>query len=187
MAVLAPYRGPGFQEGRYSMHLLPLFFVVLAAALPAVSVRTSAVLTVIYLLLALPPLEPAAVRYAWGVQNINAMQVHIGHWVNRELPRTARVATNDIGAIAYFSRREIIDLMGLVTPAIIPYRKDGDAGVLRYLAETCPDLVVIFPAWFPTLAERPDLLEPRLRIRLEHNEVAGAAEMVVYRLKRCAV
>jgi hypothetical protein len=85
------------------------------------------------------------------------------------------------------SRREIIDLMGLVTPAIIPYRRDGDAGVMRYLAETCPDHVVIFPEWFPELAARRDLLEPRYRVRLARNEVAGADEMVVYRFKRCAV
>jgi arabinofuranosyltransferase len=187
MALLAPYRGPGFQEGRYSMHLLPLALLLLAAAIPRTFIRTSVVVAVVYLALAVPTLVPAAARYAWGVQNINAMQVHIGRWVDRELPRTARVATNDIGAIAYFSRREIIDLMGLVTPAIIPYRRDGDAGVLRYLEETCPDHVVIFPAWFPALAARADLLEPRLRVRLEHNEVAGDAEMVVYRVKRCAV
>ena len=30
MALLAPYRGPGFQEGRYSIHLLPLAIVVIA-------------------------------------------------------------------------------------------------------------------------------------------------------------
>jgi hypothetical protein len=77
--------------------------------------------------------------------------------------------------------------MGLVTPAIIPYRRDGEGGVLRYLTETCPDHVVIFPAWFPRLAARDDLLEVRYRVRLEHNEVAGADEMVVYRVKRCAV
>src|SRR5947208_3038017 len=32
MAVLAPYRGPGFQEGRYSIHLLPVAFLMLAVA-----------------------------------------------------------------------------------------------------------------------------------------------------------
>lgn len=169
------------------MHLLPVALVILGSALPARVVWTSAVLAGLYLVFAVPALLPAAERYAWGVQNINAMQVRIGHWVDRELPRTARVATNDIGAIAYFSRREIIDLMGLVTPAIVPYRRQGDDGVLRYLAETCPDHVVMFPEWFPTLAARADLLEPRLRVVLERNEVAGAAEMVVYRLKRCAV
>jgi hypothetical protein len=47
--------------------------------------------------------------------------------------------------------------------------------------------VVIFPAWFPKLAARDDLLEPRYRVKLERNEVAGADEMVVYRVKKCAV
>ena len=34
-------------------------------------------------------LMPAATRYAWAVQNINAMQVHLGHWVDahRRRPR----------------------------------------------------------------------------------------------------
>ncbi|MBI2156857.1 MAG: hypothetical protein HYU26_08130, partial [Candidatus Rokubacteria bacterium] len=93
----------------------------------------------------------------------------------------------DVGAIAYFSRREVIDLMGLVTPEIIPYRREGESGVLRYIALTCPDHVIVFPAWFPQLTARADLLEPVYRVRLERNEVAGAAEMVAYRLRRCAV
>jgi len=187
MALLAPYRGPGFQEGRYSMHLLPLALVVLAAAVPPSRRRAGRIAALVYLALAVPALVPAGTRYGWAVQNINAMQVDVGRWIDRELPRTARVATNDIGAIAYLSRRHIIDLMGLVTPAIIPYRRDGEAGVMRYLVETCPDHVVIFPAWFPALAARSDLLEPRYRVRLPRNEVAGADEMVVYRVKRCAV
>jgi hypothetical protein len=187
MALLAPYRGPEFQEGRYSMHLLPLALVVLAVALPRAWPRLTAALVAVYLALAVPALVPAATRYGWAVQNINAMQVHLGRWLDRELPRDARVAVNDIGAIAYFSRREIVDLMGLVTPEIIPYRREGEAGVARYLAETCPDHLVIFPAWFPRLAARDDLLEVRYRVKLEHNEVSGADEMVVYRLKRCAV
>ena len=187
MALLAPYRGPAFQEGRYSMHLLPLTVVALALAVTAARRRVAVAAVVLYLTLALPALVPAATRYGWAVQNINAMQVHLGRWIDRELPRDARLAVNDIGAIAYFSRREVIDLMGLVTPAIIPYRREGELGVLRYLVERCPDHVVIFPAWFPRLAARDDLLEALHRVRLPRNEVAGAAEMVVYRVKRCAV
>jgi arabinofuranosyltransferase len=186
-ALAAPYRGPAFQEGRYAMHLLPLALVVLAAVAPLRWPRAMFAASAIYLLVALPTLLPAATRYGWAVQNINAMQVHLGHWLDRELPRSSRVAVNDIGAIAYFSRREIVDLMGLVTPAIIPYRREGEGGVLRYVVETCPDHVVIFPAWFPQMAARADLLEPRYRVTLPRNEVAGADEMVVYRVKRCAV
>jgi hypothetical protein len=188
MALLAPYREPSFQEGRYSLHLLPIAMVTLAAVLPHRFPRSVFVGVVVYLLFAGPPLTAAAERYGRAVQNINAMQVHLGHWVDERLPADARLAVNDIGAIAYFSRRHIIDLMGLVTPDILPYRREkGDGGVIRYLAETCPDHVIVFPKWFPHLTRRDDLLEAIYRVRLHHNLVAAGDEMVVYRVKRCAV
>ena len=70
--------------------------------------------------------------------------------------------------------------MGLVTPSIIPYRKEGEPGVLRYLARTCPDYLVIFPAWFPQISSMTAEFTPLHRVRLEHNTVAGADEMVVF-------
>jgi arabinofuranosyltransferase len=193
MAVLAPYRGPGFQEGRYSIHLLPVAILILAAAWTAIARARQtrgarlAWPLLVYLAVALATLFPAAERYAWGVQNINAMQVHLGRWVDGHLPRTATLAVNDIGAIAYFSRRPVVDLMGLVTPEIRPYRREGEAGVVRFVIERCPDFVIIFPTWFPQLAARRELLAPIYSVRLERNEVSGGSEMVVYRLARCAV
>jgi arabinofuranosyltransferase len=194
MALLAPYRGPAFQEGRYSIHLLPLAVLTVAVAFggrrdaPPTSGRPARVgVMLAWLGIAAVTLVPAATRYGWAVQNINAMQVHLGRWADENVPTTARIAVNDIGAIAFFSRREIIDLMGLVTPEIIPYRRQGEGGVIRYLKEACPQYVIIFPAWFPRLAASADTVEPVYRVRLERNEVAGAAEMVVYRLARCAV
>jgi hypothetical protein len=123
---------------------------------------------------------PAASRYAWAVQNIDALQVHLGNWVRANTPAEARLALNDVGAITYVSRREVVDLMGLVTPNIIPYRRAGEAGVLRYLERSCPDYLIIFPAWFPALSAMSDRFTPIYRRRLEHNTVAGADEMVVY-------
>jgi hypothetical protein len=194
MALLAPYRGPAFQEGRYSIQLLPLAVLTVAVAFggrrdaqPIAGRRARLVVVLAWLGIAAATLVPAAARYGWAVQNINAMQVHVGRWVDENVPKTARVAVNDIGAIAFFSRREVIDLMGLVTPEIIPYRRQGESGVIQYLKEACPQYVIIFPAWFPRLAASADTLEPVHRVRLERNEVAGAAEMVVYRLTRCAV
>jgi hypothetical protein len=187
MAVLAPYRDPSFQEARYSLHLLPIAFAAAAVALGSLEGRGRQILGVCYLVVALGFLPAAAERYAWGVQNINAMQVHLGRWVAARTPESARIAVNDVGAIAFFSRREIIDLMGLVTPAIIPYRREGEHGVIRYIAETCPDYVIVFPNWFPELTGRSTLLAPIYRVRLARNEVSGGPEMVVYRLTRCTV
>jgi hypothetical protein len=185
MALLAPYRGPGFQEGRYSIHLLPLALVTIAVALGALARRHRRAVLLVWLALALWALLPAAERYAWGVQNIEAMQVRLGHWVTEHTPREARLAVNDIGAIAYVSRREIIDLMGLVTPAILPYRRQGEEGVIRFVVERCPDYVIVFPTWFPRLTARTDLLEPVERVRLDRVEVSGGPEMVVYRVRGC--
>lgn len=192
MALLAPYRGPGFQEGRYSSHLLPLAAVLLAV-LPGRRPggggwrRPAAAAAAVYLALAVVALAPAARRYGWGVQNINAMQVHLGHWVEVNTPRRARLALNDIGAIAYLSRREVIDLIGLVTPEIRPYRRQGEAAVLRFLLARCPEYVIVFPSWFPALTARTDLLDAVYRVRLESSLVAGGPEMVVYRLTRCGL
>ncbi len=187
MALLAPYRGPAFQEGRYSIHLLPLAVLVMAVALGAARARLRVAALVVYLVIALGTLVPASARYAWGVQNINAMQVHLGHWVDDHVPPTARLAVNDIGAIAFFSRRQVLDLMGLVTPEVIAYRREGEAGIFRYITATCPDFVIIFPTWFPRLAASVELLQPVYRVRLARPEVTGGPEMVVYRLTRCTV
>jgi hypothetical protein len=185
MALLAPYRGPGFQEGRYSIHLLPLAVLVLAVGVARLLERRLAL--IVWLGLAVWALVPAAERYGWGVQNIEAMQVRLGHWVAAHTRPRARVALNDIGAIAYVSRREVVDLMGLVTPEILPFRREGEDGVIRFVQDVCPDYVIIFPTWFPRLAGRTDLLEPLERVRLDRVEVAGGPEMVVYRVRRCAV
>ncbi|MBI3030113.1 MAG: hypothetical protein HYY64_11425 [Candidatus Rokubacteria bacterium] len=181
MALLAPYRGPSFQEGRYSTHLVPLAVVVAVVGLSGL-LRERRRRWVIggWLCLALVALWPGSLRYAWAVQNINAMQVHLGEWVTRNLPADARLALNDVGAIAFISRREVVDLMGLVTPEILAYRRAGETGVLRYLEQACPDYLIIFPAWFPRLAALSDRFSPVYRVGLPHNTVAGAAEMVVF-------
>jgi hypothetical protein len=182
MALLAPYRGPAFQEGRYSIHLLPLAIVVAIVGVDSVPRRNRlrlalGVLAIVATMAAAPA---AASRYAWAVQNIDAMQVHLGEWIAAHTPPSARLGLNDVGAIAYISRREVVDLMGLVTPAIIPYRREGEAGILRYLQRVCPDYLVIFPTWFPQLSAMSDRFTPIYRVRLEHNTVSGSDEMVVY-------
>ena len=206
MALLAPYRGPAFQEGRYSIQLLPLAICVAVTALSPSSLSPQGrgqqfelsrrlsgearaesdqgwlrrAIVVLFLAASVVPLWSGAGRYAWAVQNIDAMQVHLGRWVSEHTPPGARLALNDVGAIVYLGRREAVDVMGLVTPAIIPYRREGEKGVLRYLERACPDYLIIFPTWFPELASRGDRFTPVYRVRLERNTVAGADEMVVY-------
>jgi arabinofuranosyltransferase len=185
MALVAPYRGPSFQTGRYSSHLLPLAVVVafvgLGRVLDWLSARRLRGAVAALLLLGLAWRLPAGAQaYGWGVQNINAMQVRLGQWVAAETPPDALIALNDLGALSYFGQRRVIDLIGLATPEILPYRREGVDGLLRYLARRCPEYLVIFPAWFPELAGRSDLFRPLTGVTLPHNVVAGAATLTVY-------
>ena len=46
--------------------------------------------------------------------------VRWGKWFGKNTPRGSVIATPDIGAIGYFSARRVVDLAGLVTPAMVP-------------------------------------------------------------------
>jgi hypothetical protein len=185
MAVVAPYRGPAFQTGRYSTHLLPLAVVVallgLQRLLAARAGRPARALAGALLVLGLLWRLPAgATAYAWGVENINAMQVHLGRWVAEHTPPDTLVALNDLGALTYFGDRRVLDLVGLATPEVLPFRRAGSDGVLRFVRSRCPEYLVVFPEWFPELAARGDLFRPLTTVTLAHNVVAGAPTMVVY-------
>jgi hypothetical protein len=126
MALLAPYRGPGFQEGRYSIHLLPLAIATAVAPLAAVSAlrarRVAALALLAGVLVALPG---AASRYGWAVQNIEAMQVHLAHWVTDHTPPAARLGLNDVARSAFSALRDRRRRKGF--DHLLPYRREGRA------------------------------------------------------------
>jgi hypothetical protein len=66
----------------------------------------------------------------------------IGLWLRRNSPPDATVALEPIGYIGYFSRRRVIDEVGLVTPAMIPILRAGDGWFGRAMRRFQPDYVV---------------------------------------------
>ncbi len=120
--------------------------------------------------------------YAWNVDNINQMHVGIGHWVDEHVPPGAVLALNDIGAITYVSERPVVDLAGLITPEVVPIlrRPDRDAQLIDFMAGRGVEYVIIFPNWFPGLAEREDVLTPVHQVTLERRTIGGGERMVVY-------
>ncbi len=128
-----------------------------------------------------------ATEYAWNVRNIEETQVRIGRWLADETPADAVVATNDIGAIGFFSNRRVIDMVGLVTPEMLERlrrTRDREGAVLDYFRHDRPDYLVIFDDWYPGIARRSDLHEELLRVPIENNLTCGSPatrEMTVYR------
>jgi len=179
-----------FQAGRYSAYLAPLGVLMAAVGFVWLSDRVgrwrptvalAALLLVVGMLVR--DNRALAENYAWGVQNVNNMQVAVGKWA-RGLPEDAVLAVNDAGAIAYFSRHRIIDTVGVVNPELarhLAHYRSKQKGLLDYLAGRRPDYVIIFPSWYDRIVARPRLLKPVKRFALAHNVVCGERSMVVYK------
>lgn len=120
----------------------------------------------------------------WNVKNINDTQVHLGNWVKENTPEDSVLATNDIGAITYISQREIIDMVGLVSPEVLKatkgkYGQEKEEALWEYLQEQKPDYLIIFPSWYPYISTQEELIEI-YRVSLDRYTIIDG-EMVVYR------
>jgi len=115
-----------------------------------------------------------------AVSNINTMQVHLGAWVREHTAPGELVATNDIGAIGFISRRPILDTVGLIEPQIVEHYLHGGK-LLEYLKQRNPAYVIFFPNWYTDLAQRTDRLERVYSVALKLNVICGGRELVVYR------
>ncbi len=78
--------------------------------------------------------------HGMAVQNITDMQITMGKTAGEITAPTDTIATNDVGAIGYFSGRYVVDLIGLVTPM----KTFGEN-----LRDHRPMLLAIFDPWFP--------------------------------------
>jgi hypothetical protein len=128
-------------------------------------------------------------RYANDVRSINQADVAAGLWLAANTPAGALVAANDVGAIAYFSRQPIFDMIGLTSPESIdvlrrtPYlSEERDRQMKDLLLAQQVDYVAIFPAWFPWLAQDPMLHEVQ-RITVRSPSALGAADVVIYQVR----
>lgn len=115
--------------------------------------------------------------YSWNCQNINEVQVALGQWAAQNVMPEETIATNDAGAIRFFSQRRVLDLMGLNSHAVL---QRGRAAVL---AAERPRYLFVFPSWFPRLSRARELVKiyGARSQRYTICECPGQDEMVVLR------
>jgi hypothetical protein len=92
--------------------------------------------------------------YQESCKYISDRQVKTGHWIREHLPETAIVATHDVGAIAYYSQRKIVDMVGLITPEMIP--RIGNLSILKeFLREQNVSHLALLRNWFEVVNTAP--------------------------------
>jgi hypothetical protein len=140
---------------RYQHPVLPLLAVIagggvafLVAEALRRDVATKALAAAAVLVLAVPlwhHFETWRVLYRDASFETLADLETMAHDLNTIVRPGETLATHDIGAVAYYADYEVLDLVGLVNPDVVPYHKGRE--VALYLNVARPDYLLIFPEW----------------------------------------
>ena len=152
-----------YQYGRYLMPVLPFVFLLaiggLEELLEIVRARTSLLKTEntrrVVRAIAVLVIVGSTASAAWQRQDyyvetcryITQRQVATAVWVRDHLPGDAIVATHDVGALAYYSGRRIVDMVGLISPEMIGHIGRIDK-LLEYLRKQNVTHLAVLRSWF---------------------------------------
>ncbi|MFC5062686.1 hypothetical protein [Actinomycetospora atypica] len=137
-----------WHDGRYLQPFLPVVLLlavlgVCAVARAARDARTGRVLGVglvgVLTAFALVSTPTWALRQGEQAAGIRESAVSVAQWIRGNTPPDAVVAVNDVGAVAWFSDRRVVDLVGLTTPGFARPALDGSGALYEVLAHLPPE------------------------------------------------
>ena len=149
--VVAGFRGVRLFNW-YMVPIEPFYLLAAASGLASVRAQWVAALLVLWQLPAIDwhqPLLPAG-------ENLVREQLYydVGRDLRQSLPSTALVASPEIGALGYASNLPMLDTVGLVSPAALPYYPLPDDQLVtdnaipaRLITDRQPDAVVTLDAY----------------------------------------
>jgi hypothetical protein len=79
-----------------------------------------------------------ALRQGEQAAGIRESAVSVAQWIRGNTPPDAVVAVNDVGAVAWFSDRRVVDLVGLTTPGFARPALEGSGAMYEQLAHLPP-------------------------------------------------
>ncbi|MCL5257128.1 MAG: hypothetical protein M1319_04955 [Chloroflexi bacterium] len=177
-----------YQHGRYLMPLIPFLCIyglhgtanMLSGLRKVKMSKAAAVWPILIAAAALLLWIRGAGIYGDEVKFIDDEHLTTAAWLRENTPSNAKVATHDIGAMGYFSGREIVDIAGLITPQAIAYTRD-QSKLLEFVRSQGAEYLAIFPDWYPSLAKS---MEPYLlhRVQADYVTDAGFQNMSIYRV-----
>jgi hypothetical protein len=103
----------------------------------------------------------------------------VGEWLEANTPPGASVGAEEVGFLGYYSRRRIIDFVGLIQPDVAPYRARGDN--LYAMEKYEPDYVVALPTWRDAVGAHPWVAERYEQMRTF--ERPGSDPLTLFRKK----
>ncbi len=134
----------------YIVPIFPVYLLFASAAAPCAAdllkltpdrerFARSVVMSLVALILIADGYRPVT-YYAAYQRDMKSVHREIGEYLRIYAEPDAIVAAEDIGYIGFYSRRQILDRDGLVSPEAVPYNRRGD--YLGVIADHTPDWVV---------------------------------------------
>ncbi|MBS1904098.1 MAG: hypothetical protein JSS75_10365 [Bacteroidetes bacterium] len=137
LPVLQSVVAPQYRHfGRYVFVLIPFACLWVAAfarnhrrqQATTVSTARDKLVGGLVLLVLLAIASPASFKwignYADSVSNINDQHLAVAAWVDANCTAKDVIAADDVGALGFVAKRNVIDLTGLVSPAMYPLQRD---------------------------------------------------------------
>lgn len=148
-----------YQHGRYLIPIIPIYLVWGLAGLIKFStmdqlgkwknvVEKSWIISTGIILIAF--WLSGQIAYRRDVAFIESEMVNVAKWIEQNTSRNALIAAHDIGALGFFSGRDIVDLAGLITPDVIPFIRD-EILIKNYINKRGANFLVTFPGWYPSI------------------------------------
>jgi hypothetical protein len=164
--LLIPFSG---SFGRYLMPLIPVYIILSVHGMKIISeflynkfksASFSYIVLTCYfvasIIISIIFLVEWSDIYTQSCKYYNERHVAAGKWIFNNTPQNAVVAAHDIGAIEFYGKRKLVDMVGLVSPEIIDKMKLGFIPYLnKYLIEKKPDYLVTLKNWFEIVNDNP--------------------------------
>ena len=122
-------------------------------------------------------------QHGLRVKKVTDLEGYLGRWAADHLATDASIASREVGAIAFYSHRRMIDLGGSVSRDALAYLgRPGspDTNLLEYLEKAQPSYLAIRPSDFPDLAQRANFLRPAVTAVFADPTIGGVTTMVLY-------
>lgn len=188
--------------GRYFFPLLPVVALLAVLGLEVVPPGALRALGLgrLRLPLAVPVVlallvVPAAARtlrggglYLQARANVEDSDVAAADWLAANVPPDALLGLCDVGVVKYRLPNPIVDLAGIISPERQEFfqrmrREHGlpwPQALRLWLEQVRPEVIVIYPRWFPLLDKDPARFPVLHRISIEDNIAMGGDQLVVY-------
>lgn len=150
-----------YQHGRYMIPVLPVYLFIgmlgsrcLIQLIQKESIRKTIqfAFSTFVVLITFGFYIIGILTYRNDIKTINTLMVEPAKYINEVTNPNDLIAVHDIGAMGYFSDREIVDLAGLVNPEVIPFIRD-EAKLQQYMKGLGVDYFVCLADWYQNTAE----------------------------------